>query len=149
MDKDESMDVKRPGGELASRPLHFFWILDCSGSMQGDKIQSLNYAIKNALPEMQKAAESNPNAQVLVRAIRFSDSAQWHIAQPIEVENFQWTDLTADGMTSMGKALSLLAEQLKTPPMPDRALPPVLVLVSGSKPTDDFNSGLKPLMAEL
>jgi len=27
------MDKKRPGGELASRPLHFFWIADCSGSM--------------------------------------------------------------------------------------------------------------------
>ena len=38
---------RRPGGELASRPLHFFWICDCSGSMQTDgKIQSLNNAIR-------------------------------------------------------------------------------------------------------
>ena len=29
-------EMKRPGGELASRPLHFFWIVDCSGSMYGD-----------------------------------------------------------------------------------------------------------------
>lgn len=116
--------------------------------MQGEKIEALNYAIRNSIPELQKAAESNPNAQVVVRAIRFSDSAQWHIAQPTAVENFNWTDLTAGGMTSMGRALLLLAEQLKMPPMPDRALPPVLVLVSGSKPTADFNSGLKALMAE-
>jgi uncharacterized protein YegL len=142
------VDAKRPGGELASRPLHFFWIVDCSGSMQGDKIEALNYAIRNALPEMQKAAASNPNAQVLVRAVRFADAAQWHIAQPTAVEDFSWVDLKADGTTSMGKALSLLAEQLKMPPMPERALPPVLVLLSDGQPTDDFNGGLKALMDE-
>ena len=61
---------RRPGGELASRPLHFFWICDCSGSMQADgKIQSLNNAIKEAAPHMQKAAEENPNAQVFLRRI--------------------------------------------------------------------------------
>jgi hypothetical protein len=26
--------AKRPGGELATRPLHFIWIADCSGSIQ-------------------------------------------------------------------------------------------------------------------
>ena len=37
-----------PGGELAHRPLYFFWIADCSGSMQGEKIGTLNYAIKDS-----------------------------------------------------------------------------------------------------
>ena len=33
--------AKRPGGELATRPLHFIWIADCSGSMATDgKIQA-------------------------------------------------------------------------------------------------------------
>ena len=35
--------TERPGGELSSRPLHFMWICDCSGSMNMDgKIQALN-----------------------------------------------------------------------------------------------------------
>ena len=39
--------AKRPGGELATRPLHFIWICDCSGSMSVDgKIQQLNYAYR-------------------------------------------------------------------------------------------------------
>ena len=38
--------LKRPGGELASRPLHFFWIVDCSGSMYGEKIGTINHAIQ-------------------------------------------------------------------------------------------------------
>ena len=39
--------MKRPGGELASRPLHFFWIVDCSGSMYGEKIGAVNHAIQS------------------------------------------------------------------------------------------------------
>lgn len=139
----------RPGGELATRPLHFIWITDCSGSMSVDgKIQALNTAIHEALPHMQKVAEENPNAQVLVRAVRFSHGAAWHMADPTPVADFQWSDLKAGGETDLGHALTMVAEQLKMPPMSDRALPPVLVLVSDGQPTDDYRSGLKALMAE-
>ena len=138
---------RRPGGELASRPLHFFWICDCSGSMQADgKIQSLNNAIKEALPHMQHAAEENPNAQVFVRAARFSDGAQWHVAVPTPVTDFRWTDLKAGGMTDMGKAIRMVAEQLRIPPMSDRALPPILVLVSDGQPTDDYAAAMRELL---
>jgi uncharacterized protein YegL len=138
---------KRPGGELATRPLHFIWICDSSGSMSVDgKIQELNFAIKEAIPHMRKVADENPNAEVLVRVLRFSSGAQWHISQPTPVADFEWTDLSAGGVTDMGKALSMLADQLKIPPMTDRALPPVLVLISDGQPTDDFEGGLKSLM---
>jgi len=138
---------KRPGGEMATRPLHFIWIADCSGSMGVDgKIQSLNTAIKDAIPGMQTVADENPNAQVLVRAIKFSSGAQWHVSQPTDVADFKWTDLTADGVTDMGKALQMVAEQLRIPPMTDRALPPVLVLISDGQPTDDYASGIKAVM---
>src|SRR3954467_2127829 len=138
---------RRPGGELASRPLHFFWICDCSGSMQADgKIQSLNNAIKEAAPHMQKAAEENPNAQVFVRAVRFSDGAQWHVAQPTLAADFRWTDLKAGGMTDMGKAITLVADQLRIPPMTERALPPILLLVSDGQPTDDYAAAVRDLL---
>lgn len=137
----------RPGGELATRPLHFIWMADCSGSMDVDgKIQSLNTAIKEAIPNMQAVADENPNAQVLVRAVKFSSGAQWHVSQPTEVADFRWEDLTAEGVTDMGKALLMVADQLKIPPMTERALPPVLVLISDGQPTDDYASGLKALM---
>jgi len=139
---------KRPGGELATRPLHFILLADCSGSMNIDgKIQALNNAIREAIPHMQAIANENPNAEILVRAIKFSDGAAWHISQPTPIEKFEWVDLTSGGLTDMGEALSLLSEQLKIPPMSDRALPPVLVLISDGLPTDDINNGLKTLMA--
>lgn len=117
-----------PGGAISNRSLHFIWLCDCSGSMSiNGKIEVLNRAIRESLPEMKRVANDNPNANVLVRAIKFSDSAQWHVPTETPVNSFNWTDLTAGGLTDMGKALLLLAEQLKMPPMTDRALPPVLV----------------------
>jgi len=141
--------AQRPGGELATRPLHFIWIADCSGSMSSDaKMQWLNRAIREAIPHMQKVGDENPNAKVLVRAVSFGSAAKWHIAQETPVGDFKWTDLAAGGDTPMGKALTLVAEQLHIPPMTDRALPPVLVLISDGQPTDDFVGGLKALIAE-
>ena len=143
------MTNRRPGGELATRPLHFIWLCDCSGSMSVDgKIQALNNAIRQTIPLMREAAEDNPNATVYVRVLAFSSGAQWLVSQPTPMEDFQWQDLRADGVTDMGKALSMLADQLKIPPMTDRALPPVLVMISDGQPTDDFGSGLRKLMEE-
>ncbi len=134
---------------MAKRPLHFIWIVDCSGSMGLDgKIQTVNYAIREAIPHMQEAAADNPHADVLVRAIIFSSGARWHISQPTPVNDFKWTDLSTDGVTDLGRALSLVADQLKIPPMESRALPPVLVLLSDGQPTDDYASGLKALLEQ-
>ncbi len=141
--------AKRPGGELATRPLHFIWIADCSGSMAVDgKIQALNTAIREALPHMRQVADENPNAEVLVRALKFSSGAQWHVSQPTPVADFKWADLQTEGVTDLGRALAMVAEQLRIPPMSDRALPPVLVLISDGQPTDDFNQGLQALLNE-
>jgi len=103
--------MRRPGGELATRPLHFIWITDCSGSMKSSgKIQSLNTAIREATPHMQRVADENPNAEVLVRALKFSSGAQWHIAQETPVAQFKWDHLAAGGSTDMGRALTMLAD---------------------------------------
>ena len=124
-------ELQRPGGELASRPLHFFWVVDCSGSMIAEgKIGIVNNAIQECIPEMESAAENNPNAQLLIRALQFSTGASWITASPVPVEQYSWAPLEANGVTDMGKAFELLAAQLSIPPMPDRALPPVIVLLS-------------------
>ena len=140
-------ELKRPGGELASRPLHFFWIVDCSGSMYGEKIGAVNNAIRECIPEMRDAADDNPNAQLLIRTLKFATGANWVSSTPVPVEDFAWEDLDAGGITDLGKAFKLLEAQLSIPPMPERALPPVLVLLSDGQPTDDYKSALSALSA--
>lgn len=134
--------LKRPGGELASRPLHFFWVVDCSGSMYGEKIGTVNHAIQSTIPEMVDAAKDNPNAQLLVRTLKFSTGATWVTPDPVNIEDFAWDDLDAGGVTDLGKAFEMLAAQLTIPPMTDRALPPVIVLLSDGQPTDDYKKSL-------
>lgn len=138
--------LRRPGGELATRPLHFIWIVDCSGSMFGEKIGTVNHAIQSTIPEMADAARNNPNARLLVRTLKFATGASWVTQSPIPIEDFAWDDLDANGVTDMGKAFDLLAAQLTIPPMTDRALPPVLVLLSDGRPTDDYKASLDRLL---
>ena len=137
-----------PGGQMSGRPLHFIWIADCSRSMRGDKIQSLNTAIRESIPEMRKVASENPHANVLVCVIKFSSGASWHMPNATAVERFQWNDLTTDGVTDLGRALLLAASEMKMPPMDPRGLPPVLVLVTDGYPTDNVDKGLKALLNE-
>jgi len=139
-------EMKMPGeGKLGARPLHFIWILDCSGSMKANgKIEALNTAIREAIPAIQREARKNTGAEVLVRAVKFSRGAQWHIAVPTPIEDLRWEDVTAEAHTDMGKALAMVAEEMKVPPMKSRSMPPVLV--SDGQPTDDFGVGLKKLM---
>jgi len=135
-----------PGGEMSSRILDFIWIADCSGSMEGEKIQTLNYAIRQTIPDMQKEADANPNANVMVRALKFSDGAQWHIPTATPVDTFSWVDLQAGGVTSMGMALEMVATELRSFPTDTKRLPPVLVLLTDGQPTDDFKKGLDELL---
>ena len=138
---------KRPGGRIAARPLHLIWLLDCSGSMKSDgKIEALNTAVREAIPHIRATARQNPEAELLLRAVAFSDGAYWHVQEPTPPEAFRWTDLTAEGHTDLGKALHLVAEHMSVPPMPKVALPPALILVSDGQPTDDFGAGLNALL---
>jgi len=138
--------LKRPGGELATRPLHFFWVVDCSGSMYGEKIGALNNAIQSTIPEMRDAASNNPNAELLVRTLKFATGASWVTTTPVNIDDFAWNDLDAGGVTDLGAAFEMLAAQLTIPPMTDRALPPVIVLLSDGQPTDDYKKSLDKLL---
>ncbi len=138
-----------PGGPLAARPLQFFWLADCSGSMAADgKIQALNNAVREALPHLRLVAADNPFAQMTVRTLAFSTGARWHQGEAQPIERMTWSDLVADGFTDLGAALTELAAQLHVPPMPARALPPAIVLISDGQPTDDWERGLELLMNE-
>ena len=139
----------RPGVELARRPLHFFLLADCSGSMaSAGKMAALNTAVREVLPHLADTSARNPHAQVLVRAIGFSTGASWHVAEPTDPEELLWEDLHAGGYTDLGAALRLLRSVLTVPPMEERALAPAIVVASDGMPTDDFEDALGELLEE-
>jgi uncharacterized protein YegL len=145
---ETTMAPRRPGGRIASRPLHFIWLADGSGSMRVDgKIQALNHAIREAIPHMRSAARENPHASVFVNAIRFADEAHWMGEKLTPVSEFRWQDLEAGGVTALGEALTMIGDVLQPPLMTERALPPIIALVTDGLPTDDFHAGINHLLS--
>jgi uncharacterized protein YegL len=123
-------------------------MVDTSESMSVDgKIQTLNTAVREAIPHLRAAAGENPEAEVIVHVLQFADRAAW-VGEPEEVGKFEWQDLAAGGLRAIGDALAKAADQLKIPPMPQRGMPPVLVLMCDGQPTDDFAAGLRKLNRE-
>lgn len=117
--------------------------------MQSDgKLQALNVAVREMIPHLVDIAHQNPHADVFMRAIAFSTGARWHMPVPTIVDDVRWTDLDASGYTDLGAALDLLTAELRTPPMPERALPPAIVLISDGMPTDAWEPALERLLRE-
>jgi len=142
------MGLRNLGAEkISARPLEFIWLLDVSGSMHGQRIASLNYAIKEAIPAMQEAALSNINAEIMVRVLTYSTDIKWHIEQRTPVKDFTWVDVKAEGLSHLGNALTELANVLDEKNMPERGLPPVIVLITDGEPTDEYKNGLDTFLS--
>jgi uncharacterized protein YegL len=139
-------------GTVARKSLQFFWLTDCSGSMSGKKIATLNQAIREALPEVRHAVGGHPEVQVSMRAIRFADDAEWHVGpQVVPIEQFVWPELTVAGGTATSQAIRLLTSELTVERMPRRGLPPVCILVSDGYCTDpaaEYDAAIAELLKQ-
>jgi uncharacterized protein YegL len=126
-----------PEGTPVKRTLHFFWLTDYSSSMSGAKISTLNQAIREALPELCQAVTAHPEVQILMRAIKFADSASWHVGPTaVSLEQFVWPELRTTGTTATTQAIRMLVAELTTEKMLGRGYPPVCILVSDGHCTD-------------
>lgn len=138
--------IPTPAGEVAKRPLHFFWLTDYSGSMHGKKMAALNQAIREALPEIKKTVNNHPQVEVKMRAIKFSNEASWHVGpESVSLEQFEWPELEVNGITATAQAINLLASELTIEKMPRRGLPPVCLLVSDGFCTDSDQDYLEAI----
>jgi uncharacterized protein YegL len=142
-----------PGGGISKRPLHFFVLADCSGSMRGEKMQALNFAIADMLPHLVAWQDEQEQAQVLMRVIAFANEPHWHVRDPTPVVDLRWKALhyVQRGRTNMGAAFRMLAEALEPGNIERRALRPSILLVTDGLPTDPpgvFDAGLNELLSQ-
>ena len=135
------------GDAVSKRELKIYWLVDISGSMAGDKIATVNRSIRAVIPELIDASDENPEIQMYVRAMKFGSGAQWHTNET-KIKDFKWYDLSVSGVTDMGAALKLMAEELTPDRMAKRAIPPVLILMSDGEATDDYEGGLQALLGQ-
>jgi uncharacterized protein YegL len=139
-----------PGGGVARRPLHFIIVADCSGSMAGERMQALNYAIADMVAQLAEWERDQLVAQVLVRVLSFATVPAWHVRDPTPVTELRWQALHAieGGYTNMAPALREVAAAIGPSTLESRALRPAILLITDGRPTDlgnEFASALSAL----
>lgn len=130
------------------RTMTLFFLIDTSGSMSGNKIGAVNDAIVNVLPMLEDISSSNPDAEIKVAALEFSNGTKWLYNEPKSVEDFKWIDVQAGGLTSLGEACLELNSKLSRSGYMKSAsgsYAPAIILLSDGGPTDNFDGGLQTI----
>lgn len=133
----------------ARRIMNLFFLIDVSGSMDGEKIAAVNDAMRNIIPIIREISGNNPDADIKVSSLAFSNGCHWLNLEPVAASCMQWHDVTADGMTELGGACMELNSKLSHKhgflKSASGSYAPVVILLSDGGPTDDFDGGLNDL----
>jgi uncharacterized protein YegL len=133
---------------IVKKQLVLFFLIDTSGSMNGEKIGAVNTAIREALNDPEFKSAGGADADILVAALEFNNGCRWITPVPQSIDSFIWNDLDADGGTDLGAACRELSAKLDRNGFlnaPGGSAAPVILLLSDGDPTDDFDSGLAVL----
>ena len=138
---DEIVSVPR-------RTLTLFLLTDTSACMEGNKIGAVNDAVVNVLPMLDEISQTNPDAEIKVAALEFSDKIRWMYDKPLPVSEFVWQDISAGGSSFLGNAFLELNKKLSRKSYmlePEGSFAPMILLLSASTPEDNYNSALLEL----
>ena len=123
-----------------------FFMIDTSGSMSGSKIGTVNTVMEETIPEVRTVGGADTEIKVAV--LTFDSECNWMYDQPISIESFQWSTLSAHGMTYLGDACRELNSKLSRKVWmnaPSLSYAPVIILLSDGAPNDDWESGIEVL----
>ena len=128
------------GEGIARQELHLMFVIDNSGSMEGEKLGAVNNAIRDVMSIMPEIQEDTADATIKISALKFSDDAKWVYSTPQVVSEFKWKDLSTEGGTNLSAAYDALAQWLckkeKGGQMPDiGGVAPILILMTDGMPT--------------
>lgn len=118
------------------------FLVDAAGVLDGGRFASANKPVREFV-------ETLPN-DTLVRIIRYSDTAMWHIGpEPVFVRDLEWVNIPAGGyLTSLAHAVNLAGQTLSSEKRGERS---ILVLISSgamSDPEEVFAVVLKKYFSE-
>ena len=143
--------------EICFEPeLLIFPIVDVSDSMAGEKIAQLNDIMADFFSQLTEISHSVRDAYIKLAPMHFSTEASWFSladGQPVDLDFFCKQRLLASGSTNFGAACKLLTEKLKTTDkggwiQQHNSALPIIILFSGSKPTDNWQKQLVALKNE-
>ena len=59
------------------RTMTLVFVVDTSGSMEGNKIGAVNDAIRNVIPMLKDISDNNADAEIKIAALDFSSNVKW------------------------------------------------------------------------
>lgn len=131
------------------RRLPVYLLVDVSGSMHGEPIES----VKNGLQMLVAALRKDPQAleTAYLSVITFGSNAQ-QITPLTELSTFQLPEITAGGCTVLGEALKLVCkcrdnEVTKTTATQKGDWRPMVFILTDGVPTDDPTEGIAEFRA--
>lgn len=135
--------------EIPRKVMTLFYLVDTSGSMSGAKIGALNTAVRETLPIIKEISENNSDSKIKISVLEFSCGCEWMYPMPTEIETFEWRDLQAGGLTSLGEAYDNLSQKLSHSHgfmmEATGSFAPVIILLSDGAPTDHPEYALEKL----
>lgn len=131
-----------------NRRLPVYLLLDCSSSMAGVKIQQVNTGVQMLYQELM--ADPRSADTVYISIIPFASSAYQMDLVPIA--QFTPPQLTANGQTALGSALSLLNQSLDSDliinqPGKKGDYKPLVFILTDGQPTDTWDAEAQKLRA--
>ncbi len=139
------------GEGIRKQVLNLVFVIDNSGSMEGEKIGAVNNAIRDVVSIMPEIQEDTSDAEIMISAMTFSENCKWVYSEPKSVSDFKWNDVTTEGGTDYSKAYDELAKFLckkeSGGKMPDiGGVAPIIILMSDGMPTSpDWENHLASL----
>lgn len=134
------MKEKMLGEGIAKQELNLIFVIDNSGSMDGEKLGAVNNAIRDVMAIMPEIQEDTSDVNIKISALKFSDNASWIYDEPKLVQDFKWKDLKSEGYTNLSEAYNKLSDYLRKKEhggqMPDLGgVAPIIILMTDGLPT--------------
>lgn len=125
---------------IRKQELNLIFVIDSSGSMEGEKIGAVNNAIRDVISIMPDIQEDTSDAKIKISALTFSDSCKWIYNEPKDVDEFKWSDISTSGATNYSAVYDELAKFLckkeNGGSMPDiGGVAPIIIFMSDGMPT--------------
>ncbi len=131
---------------IARKKLVLFYLIDVSGSMAGEKIGIVNQVMEEVIPEIRNVGGAD--SDIYLAVMTFGSDSNWMYPEPVSLETFQWSRLSANGMTAMGDAFEELNKKMSREAFldaPHLLFSPVIFMLTDGYPTDDAPGGLAKL----
>lgn len=127
------------------------FIIETSGSMYSEHLMAaINSGMKEAIIEISSFQKDYPEYSFQIGILVFNTYSQWITDSLVPVEDYQWLDFVAGGLSNYGEALASLNERLSRREFFDDPLcigycKQVIVFITEGASSDDYKTPLEDL----